>query len=182
MNNNESSVNIIQLINERKYKNEEKKKRNKKIPYEQRRKNTIEWTTFYRRNWNIYAEHRLKISLYPFQHVMLYLMGISTTFFAICSRGLSKTFIVGLGAMIHCLLYPYAECVITSSTIQQAKKMVEKKMENELCKKLSPILQYYYEKGDIKFTYDDKEIKVSFLMNNSFVLVLPCLDSARGEY
>lgn len=176
-----SEVSISSLISERKRKNEEKRRRDKKIPWEQRKENIIEWTTLYRRNWNLYAVYRLMISLYPFQHVMLYLMGISNTFFAICSRGLSKTFIVGLGAMIHAMLYPYAEVVITSSTIGQAKKMVEKKMENELCKKLSPVLQYYYEHGDIKFSYTDNEIKVEFSFNNSFILVLPCLDSSRGE-
>ena len=172
---------ITQLIEERKRKNLEKRKRNQKKPYEQRRKNIIEWTTFYRRNWNLYAVHRLMISLYPFQHIMLYLMGISSTFFAICSRGLSKTFIVALGALIHALLYPYAEVVITSSTIPQAKKMVEKKMENELCKKLSPVLQYYYDNDDIKFSYNDNEIKVEVKPTSSTILVLPCLDSARGE-
>lgn len=177
-----SEVSISSLISERKRKNEEKRRRDKKIPWEQRKENIIEWITLYRRNWNLYAVYRLMISLYPFQHVMLYLMGISNTFFAICSRGLSKTFIVGLGAMIHAMLYPYAEVVITSSTIGQAKKMVEKKMENELCKKLSPVLQYYYEHGDIKFSYTDNEIKVEFSFNNSFILVLPCLDSSRGEY
>lgn len=171
---------ITELIEERKRKNEAKKKKNKKIPYEQRRKNIIEWITFYRRNWNLYAVHRLMLSLYPFQHIMLYLMGISNTFFAICSRGLSKTFIVALGALIHGLLYPYAEVVITSSTIPQAKKMVDKKMENELCKKLSPLLQYYYEHEDIKFSYSDNEIKVEIKPTNSTILVLPCLDSARG--
>lgn len=175
------NISISSLIEERKRKNAEKKKKEKKIPYKQRRANIIEWVTFYRRNWNLYAAHRLLIPLYPFQHIMLYLMGISNTFFAICSRGLSKTFIVALGALIHAMLYPYAEVVITSSTIPQAKKMVEKKMENELCKKLSPVLQYYYECGDIKFSYSDNEIKVDLKFNNSFILVLPCLDSSRGE-
>lgn len=94
---------------------------------------------------------------------------------------MSKTFIVALGALIHALLYPYAEVVITSSTIPQAKKMVEKKMENELCKKLSPVLQYYYDNEDIKFSYNDNEIKVEVKPTSSTILVLPCLDSARGE-
>ena len=51
--------------------------------------------------------------------------------------------------MTHALLFPYAEIVITSSTIPQATKMVKKKMEDELCKKLSSVLKYYYDNGDI---------------------------------
>lgn len=57
---------------------------------EQKRKNTIRWCTFYRRNINLYAQRHLLIKLHPFQHIMLYLMGVSQVFFAICSRGLSK--------------------------------------------------------------------------------------------
>ena len=59
--------------------------------------------------------------------------------------------------------------------------MVEKKIENELCKKLSPVLQYFYEHGYIKFSYGDNEIRVEFPFNGSMITVLPCLDSARGE-
>jgi hypothetical protein len=53
-------------------------------------KRTKQWTTFYRRNMNLYATERLRIKLKPFQHIMLYLMGQSDVFFAICSRGLSN--------------------------------------------------------------------------------------------
>ena len=48
--------------------------------------NVIEWITFYRRNWNIYVERVLGIELRPFQHFMLWLMGNSDVFFAICSK------------------------------------------------------------------------------------------------
>lgn len=80
-------IDIISLVEKRKKKQEEKKKTDRRLPWEQRKKNIKEWTTFYRRNWNIYAERRLKIKLYPFQHVMLYLVGISQVWYGICSRG-----------------------------------------------------------------------------------------------
>lgn len=51
---------------------------------------TKQWCTFYRRNLNVYIEERLRIKLRPFQHIMIYLMSISETFWSICSRGLSK--------------------------------------------------------------------------------------------
>ena len=56
----------------------------------EKEENIIHWTTFFRRNWHIYAEFVLEIKLRPFQKIMIYLMGISEIFFAICSRGLSK--------------------------------------------------------------------------------------------
>lgn len=57
---------------------------------EQKRENTIKWITLFRRNWHIYVDMVLEISLRPFQMVMIYLMGVSDVFFAICSRGLSR--------------------------------------------------------------------------------------------
>lgn len=79
--------NLTKLITQRKKK---EKQRPKRLPKEERTKNMIKWVTFYRRNINLYVEHRLQVRLHPFQHIMLYLMGVSEVFFAICSRGLSK--------------------------------------------------------------------------------------------
>lgn len=56
----------------------------------EKEENIIEWTTLFRRNWHIYVDMVLGIKLKPFQMIMIYLMGISDVFFAICSRGLSK--------------------------------------------------------------------------------------------
>lgn len=169
---------IIKLIKERQQK---EKRRPKEKSYEEKKENVKKWTSFYRRNFNLYAKRHLQINLHPFQHIMLYLMGISQVFFAICSRGLSKSFIVGLYAMCKCLLFPYSEVVLTATTIKQAEKMVRNKMEKELCQKLSPILKYYYDNGLIKFTYGKEEVRVDFKMNDSWIIVAPALDSARGE-
>lgn len=144
-----------------------------------KKENIKKYCSFYRRNINLYASRHLMIRLHPFQHIMLYLMGISQIFFAICSRGLSKTFICGLFAFCKCLLYPYSEVHLTSSTIPQATKMVKDKCENELCKKLSPILKYYYEKGLIIFHYGD-EVWVEFKINGSKLWVDAAADSSRG--
>ena len=81
----------------------------------EREANEIEWITLFRRNWHIYVDMVLGIKLRPFQMIMIYLMGISNVFFAICSRGLSKSFMAGLGAICKMNLYPYSEIVITSS-------------------------------------------------------------------
>lgn len=129
---------------------------------------------------NIYAERRLGIRLYPFQHVMIYLMSISQTFFAICTRGLSKSFIVGLFAVCKCMLFPYSEVVITATTIAQGSVMVKSKIENEIVKKLSPLLLYLYNKQQIRFSYNDNEIKVDFVFNGSMIRVLPSGDQSRG--
>lgn len=143
--------------------------------------NIIEWTTLFRRNWHIYADMILQIKLKPFQMVMLFLMGISDTFFAICSRGLSKTFIVGLAALIKMLLFPYSEVVITASTIAQANVIVEKKIRDELIKKLSPYLLHLYEKEYLVITRSDDGYKIVCTLNGSTLEVLPCSESSRGR-
>ena len=168
---------LVKLIKQRKQKEEE---RPKELSDEEKEENVIHWVTFYRRNMNIFAERYLGIHLYPFQHLMLYLMSVSQVFFAICSRGLSKSFMAGLFAMCKMLLYPYSEIHITSSTIPQAKKLMTEKIENELCKKLSPILKEYVDRGLLVFHDSKDEIYCEFLPNHSKIWVDPCMDSARG--
>jgi hypothetical protein len=92
-----------------------------------------------------------------------------------------KTFIVGLFAVCKCLLYPYSEVHLTSSTINQAKKMVSDKIERELCDKLSPVLKYMKDNKLITFHYGKDEIRVDFEINGSKLWVDPCDDQARGK-
>ena len=162
----------------------QKKQRQKKkhiLTKEERKRQVRDWCTFYRRNWNIYARDRLGINLKPFQEIMLYLLGISNVFFMMCGRGQSKTFMAALAAFIKCLLYPHSEVVLTATTIKTAKKMVKEKMEGELCDRFSPVLNWMYKNGLIKFFYNEEEIKVDFVFNGSWIKVLPQVDSSRGE-
>ena len=78
-------------------------------------------------------------------------------------------------------LYPYSEVVITSSTIPQANKLVEKKIRDELIKKLSPYLLYMYEKEYLVITRSDDGYRIDNKLNGSTMVVLPCLDSSRGS-
>lgn len=87
--NTDSQGKLSQLIANRK-KTEEH--RPKKLSDQERKERVKRWTSFYRRNINLYVEYRLGIKLHPFQHLMLYLMGISQYWSAICSRGLSPIF------------------------------------------------------------------------------------------
>jgi len=178
MENKKDNSTILKLISERKLK---EKQRPKGISEEQKKENVKKWTSFYRRNINLYASRHLQIRIHPFQHIMLYLMGVSQVFFAMCSRGLAKTFDVALYSMCKCCLYPYSEVVLTATTINQASKMVKEKMEGELCKKLSPILKYYYEKGLIEFKYGKDEVRVDFLFNGSWIIVAPAMEQSRGN-
>lgn len=143
--------------------------------------NAIEWITLFRRNWHIYVDMVLGIKLKPFQQIMIYLMGVSDVFFAICSRGLSKTFMAGLAAIVKMLLYPYSEVVVTASTIPQANIIVDDKIRGELITKLSPYLLYLYERDYLKITRSEDGYVIECTLNGSTLRILPCLDSSRGH-
>lgn len=148
---------------------------------QEKEENIIEWATLFKRNWHIYADMILLIKLKPFQALMVWLMGVSNIFFAICSRGLSKTFMVGLAALIKMLLFPYSEVIITASTIAQANVIVEKKIRDELIKKLSPYLLYLYEKEYLVITKSDDGYKITCTLNGSTLEVLPANEGSRGR-
>lgn len=158
--------------------NRREKKRPKKLDEATKRKRTKQWCTFYRRNLNIYISERLRVKLRPFQHIMVYLMGISQTFWAICSRGLSKSFICSIVAVAFCLLMPHSEVVIVSSAIKQANLIITEKIEKELMS-LSPIVKQMYDDGLIWFK-DENDCRQMHFWNKSVIKVLPEAESARG--
>lgn len=172
-----SESRYIRLLEE---KQEREKNRPKPIPKEVKDKRTKQWCTFYRRNLNVYIEERLRIHLTPFQHIMIYLMSNSQVFWAICSRGLTKTFIVGLFCLAYALTHPNAEIGIVASTIEQANKIVDAKIKREMIDKLSPVLKWMSDEGLIVITHPKDCAQVD-IFNGSWIKVMPALDSARGE-
>lgn len=141
----------------------------------------IEWNTLFRRNWDIFAEFYLGVPLKPYQRQALHEIGVSDTFFWRAGRGGAKSFITALAAVCKLLLYPNCQIVITSSTIDQANKMVKEKIERELIKKLSLILLYYFENDWIKITKPNDGYYVECTLNNSTITVLAPVESARGK-
>lgn len=171
-------VSLEEVIKKRK-----KKKTNRKKPMtkDQLTKQVIEWTDFYRKNWDIYAVEELGLTLlHTFQVYIIYLMGVSDYFFLMCGRGVGKSFMTSIGAFIKCMLYPNSTVVITATTKATATKMVKEKMEKELCNTFSKKLKYLYDNKQIVFKYSDEEISVNFLFNKSKILVLPEVEASVG--
>lgn len=141
----------------------------------------IDWTTLFRRNPGIYAEWRLKMKLMPYQHYMLWQMFNAQVTFDMCSRNSAKTYVLGLGAVIRCMLFPNTEVVITASTIDQANKMIERKIRDEIIMKHSEVLRHFMELGMIQIKRDNDIAIVLFPFNGSSIRVLAMVDSSRGE-
>lgn len=145
--------------------------------------NVKKWVSRYRRNWDLFVDEVLQIKLFPIQKMKIHMMGKGDFYFDISTRGTAKSFDVGLGAICAFCLYPYSEIVITASTISQASRLVEKKIRDEIIKKLSPYLLYMYSKEYILIYKSNTEsggFTIENKLNGSTINVLPCLDTARG--
>lgn len=141
--------------------------------------NVIEWTTLFRRNWDIYAEFHLGIPLKPYQRAALHEIGISDTYFWRAGRGGAKTFVTAIAAICKLFLFPNCWIVVTASTVDQANAIVEDKIERELIKKISPYLLYFFEKGWLEIKKPGDGYVVTNNLNNSVLKVLAPVESSR---
>ena len=86
--------------------------------------NTLAWITFFRKNIHRLAIDYLGISLYPYQALILYLMGIGNFTNIIGSRSIAKSFLIALYACCKAILYPNSQIVVASATVGQAELII----------------------------------------------------------
>lgn len=173
---------LVRLIQERKRK---EANRPDELTEEQKVENLKHWTTFYRRNMNLYIQDRLGVRLDPDQHLMVYLISQSMTYVGIAGRGAGKSFILALVACAYGLLYPNAEITLVASTIPQGM-VIWNKIQRELCggsnkQGLSPLLSYLYQHDQIIFRFSDRGLEIEFKTTGTIIKVLPPLDTSRGQ-
>lgn len=85
------------------------------------------WGSFYRLNPHRFAEDYLNIKkLKLFQKINLYEMMHSTNIVNFGSRGISKTWQLGLYCIIKCILYPGTQIAIASKVRGQASEVITK--------------------------------------------------------
>lgn len=135
----------------------------------------IAWCTFWRRNMHLFVRDYLKLKLYPYQQIAIYMMGVSNFICMIASRNDAKSFIIALYACCRCILYPGTLFVIGSATKGQAKLMVTAKIQDELME-WSPALKN--EISEIKTSINDTSVKFK---NSSKIIVYTANDNARGN-
>ena len=134
----------------------------------------IAFCSFWRRNMHRFVRDYLKISLYIYQELAIYLLGISNFICIIASRNDAKSFIISLYACCRCILYPGTKFRIGSATKKQSKLIVSEKIVDELCK-WSPTLRN--EISD--WSTSENDIFVEF-KNGSKITVFVANDNARG--
>lgn len=136
---------------------------------------TIAWCSFWRRNLHLFVRDYLKLSLYPYQQIAIYKMGISNFICMIASRNDAKSFIIALYACCRCILYPGTLFVIGSATKGQSKLMVSAKIQDELMQWSKPLAA---EIEKVSTSANDTYVK---FRNTSKIIVYTANDNARGN-
>lgn len=140
-----------------------------------RKKRLIDWITFYRRNLEFFVQHYLKIKLFPYQKIILHLMGVNDKLVWISARANAKSFTTALYCVCRCILYPNTKMVIVARKSGQAALIITEKIQKELMS-MSPIL-----KKEIRSIKDRQGEQQCEFENDSYIKVVVLNDSARGE-
>lgn len=150
-------------------------------PAQTRREKVIEgmaiWGSYYRENIDEFVTDYLEFSFLKwFQLALLVMMNRSRTFLWIAARGMGKSFLTAIFAVVRCILYPGTQVVITSSTRGQSINVLEK-----IQMQLMPISKNLRNEIDTeKSRFSGQDAKVSF-KNGSYIKVVTASDNARSN-
>lgn len=164
----------------------EKKSANKELTKEQKEENIIEWTTFYRRNFDAYNEDYLNIKISTFQKQRINTIADNDVATIVASRGSSKTFDTALVAIDFATLYSNCNILITSLTLAQSNLIITEKIDKIFCSEgnrwSSPVLCQLRKDGWIQFKKNDNTgSRYVEFGNGSKIFAVNCGDSARGK-
>ena len=128
---------------------------------------------YYRANPQRFAKDILNIQLKLFQQILLWAMFHIDNFYFIAARGLGKTYLVGLFAVIKCILWPGTKVVACSYTFKQGKEIILKitddfmRRSSLLCAEIST------------WSTGQNDCSVHF-KNGSYIRVVVAGESSRG--
>lgn len=148
-------------------------------------KNIASWQLFYLNNLDIFTEDYLEIPLRYFQKNILLDCWKNDIEVIIASRGLSKSFTIGVLAIDLALLLPNVQIGISSMTLGQSNKIIDEKIDMILSSEkrgISPVLKQLRRDGYIKFgTADTSEARIVTLGNGSRIFSVNCGEGGRGS-
>lgn len=159
------------------------KKSNGELTKEQKEENIIEYTTFYRRNLDIFNEDYLGIDISFFQKQRIANWNENDINNTLASRASGKSFDVSLFCLDMCLLYSNMNILVTSKLSAQANNIVDEKIDkiftSETGQWSSPILVQLRKDKWINIKKDDNGNSVVEFGNGSRIFCRPCGDSCR---
>jgi hypothetical protein len=138
------------------------------------------WVVYWRNNPNLYIHFKMGITNFGYEHLSLYEMSQSTTYFEVSTRNTAKTFRAIEYGISQCLLRPFCKVGITAVIRDQANDDYRKFMDEFVNKKqMSPLVSYLYDNGLITSKEIDKGYLINF-WNGSTMIFFPCIESSRG--
>lgn len=157
----------------------------KKLTAKEKEENIIEWTTFYRRNLDVFTEDYLEIPLHFFQKQLLQSWNDNEVNVDIASRGISKSFLVAILSTDLALLYSGMNILITSFTLAQSNSIIKEKIDELLTSEsrgISPVLKQLRKDGYIQFKKDpNTDAQYVAFGNGSKIFAVNCGESCRGK-
>ena len=136
------------------------------------------WGSYYRANIDIFIKEYLAFDfdLKWFQLMLVVMMDRARVFLWIAARGMGKSFLIAIFAVVRCILYPGSKVVITSGARSQSINVLEK-IQTELIP-ASKNLKNEIDMGASKFS--GQEARVMF-KNTSYIKVVTAADTARSN-
>lgn len=143
------------------------------------------WQIFFLNNLDIFTEEYLEIPLRYFQKQILLDCWKNDIEDIIASRGLSKSFTIGVLANDLALLLPGVQIGISSMTLGQSNKIINEKIDILLSSEkrgISPILKQLRKDGYIQFLNDKTtEARIVEYGNGSRIFAVNCGEGGRGS-
>ena len=147
--------------------------------------NYVDWQIFFLNNLDIFVEEYLEIPLHYFQKQLLLDCWKNDIEDIIASRGLSKSFCIGILANALALLLPTVQIGISSLTIGQSNKIIAEKIDELLTSEkrgISPVLKQLRKDGYIQFINDrTTDAKIVKYGNGSKIFAVNCGEGGRGS-
>lgn len=146
-----------------------------------RRERVIEgmavWGSYYRENIDEFVTDYLEFDFLKwFQIALLVMMNRSRVFLWIAARGMGKSFLTAIFAVVRCILYPGTQVVITSGTRGQSINVLEK--IQMILMPSSPNLRNEINSDKTKFSGQDAKV---VFHNGSYIKVVTASDNARSN-
>lgn len=131
------------------------------------------WITFYRRNIHRFIMDYMKVNLYPYQVLFIWMLQNSSLFYAVASRATGKSFLIAVFAVAKAILYPGSEVVAAASTMKQAGVIINDKVREIY--NVSPNVR----REILSFSGGKNGFYVDF-KNGSRIVAVPSTENARG--
>lgn len=128
---------------------------------------------YYRANPQRFCEEFLNIHLKLFQKILIWAMMHYDAFYFLASRGLGKTYLVGLFAVCRCILYPGSKIICCSYTFKQGKEIILKITDDFMQK--SSLLR-----NEISRVSTGQNDCFVYFKNGSWIRVVVAGESSRG--